>query len=532
MFLEPQRLIEQFDACKSDRSMFESLWQDLTEYLIPRKNDVTRSSIAGERKGATILDNTGMNSAELLAASLHSMLTSPVAFFFTMTTGIPQLDNVDAVRMWLQTTTRILHDILNNSNFQTEVHEYYLDLVTCGNGGVLVEEDAQDVVRFSARPLREVYVKENSKGRIDTIYRCYELDTRGLVDEFGLDNVPEKVREQFQAGKSQKYEVLHAIYPKNSYETGKLFKFPIISQYVLKNDKVNLSVGGYREFPLVYGRWSKLPGEAYGRGPGEKALPSVKMKNKMEETTIRGGQKVVDPPMQAPDDGFVMPLVSRPGGWNYYRAGSKDRIEPMVTNTNVDFGFQFMDSKERSIREAFYVDQMKLRDGPQMTATEVQERVEQALRFMGPMLGRQDREFLQPIVQRVYAIADRKGLIPEAPPELTNAKVYVRYSSLMAASQRMSEMTNISRFFQALTPLTAVSPQVMDVVHADNGAKHIARLTNLPQEMIRTEEEIQAIREQRAQAQQQQAEAMQGAEDAKSDATVIGAAAKFNKQQA
>lgn len=529
VYIEPEKLAAQFDACKGERSDFEVLWQDLTDFLLPRKNDIIKESIPGERKGVSVLDATGMNSCELLASSLHGMLTSPVSFFFSLTTGSPDLDNNDAVRMWIQDTVRKMHDCMNNSNFQTEAHEYYLDLVSCGNGSVFIEEDVEDIVRFSARPLKEIYVKENSKGKIDTIYRDFQLDSRGLIEEFGMENVPEKVREEYKNGKHNKHQVLHSIYPRQLAGDTKPSKFPWISQYILKQDKLNLSTSGFREFPLVYGRWAKVAGEVYGRGPGEKALPEVKTLNKMTETVIRGAQKVVDPPLQAPDDGFIMPLVTKPGGFNYYRAGSKDRIEAIFNDSRIDFGFQTMDRKISAIREAFYIDQMKLREGPQMTATEVNQRIEEALRFMAPMLGRQQSEFLAPLVSRVFSIMERRGKLKNPPPQIDGMQLQIQYSSIMAASQRMSELGNINKFFQGIQPLAAVDPTIVDNIDGDAGLRHIARITNLPQEMVRTEEVIQKIRENRAQAKQEQDQLVKNAETSKNVSQIAGAASKIKQ---
>jgi hypothetical protein len=529
MYLDPDKLVSMFESCRGDRSNFETLWQDLTDYLIPRKSDIQKTSSPGEQKGVNILDATGMNSAELLASSLHGMLTSPVSLFFGLTTGDIKLDNNDQVRLWVQDTVRRMHDCMNNSNFQTEAHEYYLDLVTCGGSPLFVEEDLEDIVRFTSWPLREVYIKENSKGRIDTFYRDFQLDCRGLVDEFGLDNLPQNIQEEFKNGKHNKYEVLHSVYPRDVAGYGVQSPFKFLSQYVLKKDKTNLSVKGFREFPLVYGRWSKIAGESYGRGPGEKALPEVKTLNKMTETVIRGAQKVVDPPLQAPDDGFIMPLVTKPGGFNYYRAGSKDRIETVFNDSRIDFGYQAMDRKMAAIREAFYIDQMKLREGPQMTATEVSQRVEEALRFMAPMLGRQQTEFLGPLVGRVYAIMERRGKLQPVPPQLNGVPLQIQYSSVMAASQRMSEMSSISKFFNGIAPLSSIDASAVDNIDVDAGVKYIARLTNLPQEMVRGQEDIQKIRDDRAKAQQEQANMVRSSEQAKNASTVVDAASKFKQ---
>jgi len=249
----------------------------------------------------------------------------------------------------------------------------------------------------------------------------------------------------------------------------------------------------------------------------------------MGETTIRSAQKVIDPPMQAPDDGFVFPLITRPGGLNFYRAGSQDRIEPIFNNQRIDYGIEMTEATRAKIREAFFVDQLKLRDGPQMTATEVMERSEQAMRFLGPMLGRQEVEFLQPMVTRLFDLLERKEKLPAVPESIkahiqeTGRAIRVRFSSVMAMSQRQSEVQNINRTMQTIAPFASANPQVLDNLDGDKAVRYIAKLFNFPQELIMDTEGRDQMREQRAQQQQQQQQAEQEAQQADSASKIMNA---------
>jgi hypothetical protein len=528
--LPPQQIIAKYNMLKSKRGMTESVWQGIGDYIIPRKNDIQTYTSPGSPKYVDLYDSTGVTSNELLAGALHGMLTNPAGYFFNLTTGDPAIDGIDEVRFWLHNVVRKIHDRLNNSNFQTEIQELYLDLCAFGTSAMSIEEDDDTVVRFATRPLKEIFIDENSKGQIDCVYRFYCMNSRGLVDDFGLENLPEEIQKEYNSGKEKDYEMLHAIYP-SKIVRNKQTTFKYLSHYVLVGKKLDLDVQGFREFPFVVPRWSKAAGEQYGRGPGEKALPEVKTLNKMTETTLKGAQKVVDPPLQAPDDGFVLPLITRPAGLNYYRAGSQDRIEPIFNGAQIDFGYQAIELKKGQVREAFYIDQLKLREGPQMTATEVMERTEQALRFLGPMLGRQQSELLQPMVERIYAIMDRRGEIPEAPAELQDQEIKVRYSSVMAMAQRASELQNVNRFFSNLAPLMGLNPNVADNINTDNATHGIARILNFPQDFLNTKDEVTSIRDQRAKAQQEAAQAAMDATKAESASKVVGAAAKMQPSQ-
>lgn len=529
--LSAKVVLDRFGKTRTKRANFENLWQEIYDYCMPRKNDITIQRTQGEQKYVELLDSTAMTSAELLAGTLHGFLTNPSGYFFGLSTGVPELDNKDAVRKWIQAVVRKIHDVLNNSNYHTEVHELYIDLVTAGTACMYIEEDEEYFMRFKTLSLREVYIKENSKGIVNCLYRPYKCSASDLVEEFGIEKLHKKVQDSFKSGKDDMFDCLHAVYPQSKlagegkYDT--IFKF--VSQYILVNEKFVIETKGYREFPFVVPRWSKASGEDYGRGPGERALPSAKTANKMRETVLKGAQKVVDPPLQAPDDGFILQVDTRPAGLSFYRAGSQDRIVPIFNDSRIDYGFQAIDQERTQIREAFYVDQLKLREGPQMTATEVSERTEQSLRFLGPMIGRQTTECLEPKVERAYNILDRRGELPAPPAELKGVALKIQYTSVMAMSQRMSELTSIQRTLTNAAPIMSAQPEVMDNLDGDNGFKYIAKLCNLPQEFIRDVEDRDKMRKQRAEAQAQAMQAEQDAMQADSVNKAAGAVGQLQK---
>jgi hypothetical protein len=513
--MTPKQCIARWQFLKGERSTWESHWRELADYILPNRNDINTTVTPGTKRNVTLLDNTAMQANELLAGALHGLLTNPNAQWFELTTGDEELDNSDNVRGWLQKVTTQLHNILNNSNFQTEVHQLYMDETCFGTAAMSIEEDEDMIVRFGSRHIKEVNVAENSKGVIDELYVNWDWNARQIVEEFGEANVPQKILDAYEKSLDQKFCILQAIYPRNlvNYSISpKRMKYA--SQYILVSEQFELKESGFREFPYVVPRWTKASGETYGRSPGMNALPDAKTLNKMTETVLIGAQKTVDPPLQMPDDGFIMPIITKPGGFNYYRAGSTDRIEPVFNDARVDFGFEAMKERRTRIREAFYVDQLQLSTGPQMTATEVMQRTEERTRLLGPMLGRQQSEFLRPMIDRVWDICERRGLIKDIPEELRGKVIDVQYSSLIAKSQRVSEGQNILRTIQAVTPFLQLDPNVKDLINGDEALKLIARIYSFPQKALNDKATVEKMRSQRAEAQQAALDAQQKAQEA------------------
>lgn len=520
MKLTPLQVINKRNALQAARQNWLNHWQEIAQFMIPRKDIINTRTTPGEKRNVSLLDNTAMKSLELLAGALHGLLTNPNGFFFELTTGDMELDDDDNVRLWLQDASRRMHNVLNNSNFQTEVHELYLDLCGFGTAAMSIERDPEKIVRFKTHMIDTVYVSENNLGAIDTVFRDFKWTVHQIVGEFGEENVPEKILKLLKSpDESKKFNIIHAVYPK-SHKSGGL---GYISQYILEEEKAILKEGGFKEFPYVVPRWSKTAGEIYGRSPGMTALPEAKTLNKMTETVIKGAQKVVDPPLQVPDDGFMGAIRTRPGSINYYRAGSPDRVEPFANDARIDFGFQVMDQKRMSIKEAFFVDQLNLKEGPQMTATEVLQRTEESMRLLGPVLGRQQSEFLRPLIDRLFEMMVEQELFKPSPEKLDTKKLEVQYSSLIAKTQRVNEAQNIMRSFEAAGAFMQVDPTVADIFNLENAAKFVAKLYSAPQEVLRSKEEIEQIRQGRQQAQEEQAAAAEQAQEAETISKVAPA---------
>lgn len=507
--IKAEHIISRNVQLRADRKVFESHWQECAEVTLPMKDDVTKKTMDGGKHGLQILDNTAIQANEMLAGFLHGFLTNPSEKWFEMTTGDQQLDEDDDVRGWLQDCENRMMNVLVNSNFQTEVHEVYLDLGCFGTAPMSMEEDEKTVIRFASRPVKQVVIDENFRGEVDTFIREFDLEVRQIAKMFGEKKMTESMQKMLKDQPQTKYKLLHAVYPyEEAIRMGDKPEkmLPWVSQYIVEQEKFTIREGGFSELPWVAPRWSKLSGEKYGRSPAMVALPEAKLINKMAETIIRGAQKVVDPPLQLPHDGFILPINTKPGGLNYRMSGTGDRdeIKPIFNDARIDFGNQVMESVRTRIRDAFYQNQLSLgANNPQMTATEVNQRTEEKNRFLGPLLGRQTAEFLRPVIDRLFAIMMRKGMFKPAPQKLAGKKLDVRYSSAIAQVQRANIAMSISKALQATAPFIQMDPSVADIYAGEEVGREMIRIFGAPQRIIRNREDIDKIRQQKAQQQQQ-----------------------------
>lgn len=497
--------VSKYQELMSNRFVWDNHWREIADYMLPRKNDILRTSISGQKKQLDLFDTTAMHALETLASALHGLLTNPASLFFGLTTGNPMLDDDDEVRAWLEDTTLKIHECINDSNFQTEVHEFYLDICGFGTAPMTVEDDPKYLVRFRSWHVKNCYFDEDENGRINEVYRSFDWTAKNIIRRFGIDNVSQVVKRAHDEGlNGKKFKILHSVYPADP-ESQDPHNF--ISQYVEIETQKELSLSGFNEFPYIAARWTKITEEIYGRSPGMTALPEAKTINEMTKQTLIAAQKIVDPPLQMPDDGFVMPVRTKPGGINYFRPGmaATDKIQPLFNQQiRLDLSDSQRDQARTRIREAFYVDQLSLgSNNPQMTATEVNARNEQAMTLLGPMLGRLQSEFLQPLISRVFYIMNRKkGLFKPMPPQLTaHGSMVVQYTSLIAKAQRLVEAKALNRFIEAITPFANADQSVLDNLDTDSAVRQLAKIHGVPQSMLRDQKDIKQLRKARADAQ-------------------------------
>jgi len=502
-----KNLLKRFDRLKSQRQNWESHWQEVADYMQPRKADVTKSRSKGDKRTELIFDSSPLQSVELLAASLHGMLTNPSTPWFSLRFKEDDMENEDEGKEWLESATETMYSAFNRSNFQQEIFELYHDLITFGTAAMFIEEDDDDVLKFSTRHINEMYIAENDKGRIDTVFRKFKLSARSAIQKFG--NVSNNIAVIAKKDPYEDVEILHAVYPRSDFDPKKQDKanMPFASVYLEAGSGDELSVSGFREFPFVVPRYLKASHEIYGRSPAMTALPDVKMLNEMSKTTIKSAQKQVDPPLLVPDDGFILPVRTVPGGLNFYRSGTRDRIEPLNIGANTPLGLNMEEQRRNSIRNAFYVNQLMMQSGPQMTATEVIQRNEEKMRLLGPVLGRLQSELLKPLIDRAFAVILRKNLFRPAPEFLSGKDIEIEYVSPLAKAQKSTELSSIMRAIEIMGSLSNVAP-VFDHINMDKLVRHLADIVGVPQKILKPQSELNAERQQ-AQAQQEQMQQMQ-----------------------
>ena len=492
------------------RSTWESHWQEIADLMLPRKAEITKERARGDKRSTQIFDATGIHSLELLAASLHGMLTSSANRWFSLRYKEAVLNENDEAREWLEDSIDKMYLAFARSNFQQEIFENYHDLIAFGTSCLMVEEDEDDIIRFSARHIKEIYIEENKKGLIDNVYRKFKLTVDQAIQKFGAENLSKEINNTYKSNPYDEVEICHIVRPRSIYDGSKQDKKNMKFQSIYFEHGTDhvISVGGFNENPYVVSRYLKSSTEIYGRSPSMNALPDVKVLNKMVEHGLKASAKMIDPPLLVPDDSMLAPVRMTPGSLNYYRSGSRDRIEPLNIGQNTTVTLNAENARREAIARMFHVDQLQIQSNRTMTATEVLQRNEEKMRILGPVMGRIQSELLEPMINRVFSIMLRNRLFREAPPILANQEIDIEYVSPMALAQKGQELQNVMRGLELFGSLAQTMP-VMDYIDENGLVKQLVQTLGLPARMIKSDKQVEAIRMERQEAQQQQMQMQQ-----------------------
>jgi hypothetical protein len=509
-----QRTLARKAALINERSSWISHWREISEYQQPRAGRFFASDRnRGDKRSNNILDNTAVFGVRTLAAGMMSGMTSPARPWFRLEIEDKDLMESAAVKTWLHESAGVLRAIFAASNTYRSLHTLYEELGLFGTAASVVLPDFDNVIHHYPLTAGEYSLATSSKGVVDTCVREFQMTVGQMVEQFGIENVSETVKNQFNRNALDQWvDVVHMIEPRKARDFTKkdsknkrwasLYLEPGKDQF----DKY-LSESGFDNFPVLAPRWVVTGNDIYGSSPGMECLGDVKQ---LQHQQLRKGQAIdyqVNPPLQVPTKYKEATRARLPGGVFY--------VDSMGTGQGVRSAFDvnlnlqhlmgdIQDVRER-IRQSYYADLFLMlandkRSG--VTATEVAERHEEKLLALGPVLERLQNELLSPLIDIAFNYASSAGILPEAPPEIEGINLKVEFISVLAQAQRAVASSGVDRLMGTIGQLAALKPEILDKIDFDQVADDYGEMLGVNPKLIVPDDVVAQIRAERAQAMQ------------------------------
>lgn len=549
-----ERLDNRFTALQTERASWVDQWGQIADYMLPRRSRFLATKVnKGDRRDSKIINSTAGYALRTLGAGMAAGVTSPTSPWFALGTRDPALKEFGPVKDWLGIVEDVMYAIFAAGNFYQAMPSVYEELGAFGTAALFQEEDYDDVCRWYPFTAGEYYLANDSRGKASTFYREFQMTVENMVREYGKDRCTQTVQNQYDDGNLDTWiTVRHAVEPYSDRygDEPAAKRWAYVSTYwepQAPRGSKPLRLKGYQRCPVHCPRWHLTLPDVYGRSPAMEVLGDVKQLQVEERRKAQGIDKLVSPPLQGP--ALMNQHVDLlPGAYNARAGGQTERIEPVYsTPPNLQYLLQDIATIEARINRAFYVDLFLMLAQSQMTqpvtAREIDERHEEKLLMLGPVLTNVNHELLSPAVNGTFEIvmeasrpfwAEGGGMVPPPPRELSGQDLKIEYISALQQAQRAVRTVALDRFVQSSAILGQLNPAALDKLDVDQAMDEMGNMLGVPAGVIRSDDEVKVIRDERKQAQaaaqQQQAmlAATQGAKNlggASMDNTALGALA-------
>ena len=550
---------------ENERTSFLGHWRELGEYNLPRRPRFTVTDTnKGQARNQKIINSVGTLSSRTLQSGMMAGITSPARPWFRLTIEDTALAEQGPVKIWLETVTNKLRAIFLKSNLYNNLSAIYGDLGVFGTGCIFMEEDFDDVVRFYSIPIGSYAIANDEKLKVRVFFREFRMTVRQVVRKFGKNFNEEKDSEEFGQpdwtnisghvknlwinGQRETWvDVCHIIKSNDRYDPKKLeAKFKrYSSEYYEKGtigttgggniapahsapgdgDKI-LRESGYNHFPVLAPRWEVTGEDSYATScPGMISLGDNKALQTMEKRCAQAVEKGVNPAMTGPSSLRNQKVSILPGDMTFddVREGQKGFRAAHEVKVNIGDLSVKMEQAAQRIEKAYFVDLFLMltnSDRREITAREIDERHEEKLLGLGPVLENVNQDLLDPLVENAFLFADEQGQFPEPPEELQESSLKIEYISIMAQAQKLAGIASLERFVAFAMNLAkelkaSEGVALLDKLNFDQIIDVYADRMGVDADIVVTDEDVAFIRNDRAAREQAQAalEAMNSGAD-------------------
>lgn len=445
---------------------------------------------------------------------------------------------------WFAKATEIAHAELAASNFYTVIHQCFLDRCLTGTGCLYCDKLPDGTLNFKNVPTGTYAIAEGLDETVDTIARLFKLTAHQAVEQFGYDNLPQKIRDHYDNDKiryTEKSQYLHLVIPRPGAAFGHDLVNPLqmkwASIYIAWDaNKTIIQQGGYNEFPFLVTRFLKFGESPYGYAPGMNVKEEIKATLKLERVMDVLGEVAAFP--------RILTLAEQVGEIDM-RAGGRTVVKPQAaqlqlprewgTQGRYDIGKDRIDNKEEKIRQAYFVPMLQVISSVdrQMTATEVNARQEEKVLAFTPSMTLFCSD-CNTLINRIFSLLFRMGKFPteDMPDELIvrdqggsedfEIKIpSVSYLGKIGQAIERAQRSGGDYYIQSALMYTQATgdPSMLEVLDIRKYARFVYENTGAPMDCLRTPKELEQLDQQRKAAAQQQAqlEAVQGAAKAGRD---------------
>lgn len=522
-------LIKHGDQLFSKREPLLSLWQEIAEHFYPERADFTSTRNIGEEMAQNLMTSYPVIARRDLGNSFSAMLRPTAKDWFRMKTRRPETESHEA-KQWLEWASKFTKNLMydRRAQFTRATKEADHDFAAFGQCVISTElNPTRDGLLYRCWHLRDVVWCEDATGKITTIHRKWKPTVRDLVNLFGKDKLHDNVLKKLEKEPYCEVEVRHVIMPAAEYteiDKDDTFRTPYVSCYIDVENKHEMECVGSWTTHYTIPRWQTVSGSQYAHSPAVvAALPDARLLQDVTRTLLEAGEKAVNPPMLAVQEAIRGDVSIYAGGLTWVDAEYDERLGEVLRPLTQDkgglsFGMEWAQDVRMQLADAFYLSKLNLPPvgGPDMTAYEVGQRVQEFIRNALPLFEPMEMDYNGQICENSFELLLRNEptVRRSIPRELQGQDIEFAFESPLRDAVERVKAGQLMEAGQILAAAMQLDPSVALILDNKKATRDTLGAV-VPVAWLRSEGDVEKMAAQQAamaQTQQLLATMQQGAD--------------------
>lgn len=398
-----EAVLQRSDRRFAKQSLWLPLWQELAEHYHPQRAEFTRVRSDQAEYAEDTFDSAPITHCRDFTLALGAILRPPGKPWFDLR-SLDEFRNTENAIHWFTKVRDCMRNYMYASaaRFQRSVQEADRDFVVLGNSVLAITENRKgDGLQFVCYHLRDCAWDENADGEVDCLDRKEMFTIRAINDIFGPEALQPGDDRLLQDAPFTERQIRICCMPADQWDIAEIRKKTRlydpdnpgwVALYVdpTKTDKP-LSCRWYGYFPYRVRRWELGRGSVYATSPvAMVGLPDARMAQKLSQITIEAAEKQLDPPNVAKKDAVLEGPNLFAGGTTWVELEQEQRLseafQVLDMGKNAAVGLDMQQDLRARHGTTWHINKLSLPLTNQMTAFEVDQRIEEYIRTIGPVI--------------------------------------------------------------------------------------------------------------------------------------------------
>lgn len=510
------------DNLFNKRGSLMSLFQELAENFHPTRADFTTTRNVGAEMATNLMTSAPIIAHRNLSNAFGAMLRPSAKPWFKSRSKRPDQEDTEA-KKYLEWLTNLQKNAMYDSRsaLVRATKEADGDFAAFGQAVIQAElyrpaDGSTPHLLHRCWHLRDVAWMENQIGQVTTVFRQWKT-TPIDIKRFFPKTIHASMAKLLEKTPYADVNVWHVVLPRDLYETfpgAKKYRQPYVAMFIDIDNEHMLEcvpawVNGY-----IIPRWQTVSGSQYAHSPATvAALPDSRLLQSITRVLLESGEKAVNPPMIAVTDAIRGDIPVYAGGVTHIDADYDERTGEVLRPISSDhkalgFGLDLIQDLRAQINEGFFLNKLNLppQGGPDMTAYEVGQRVQEYIRNALPLFEPMEMEYNARLCEVDLELLMRAdpSIAARAPKSLRGQDVEFQFESPLREAIDKQKVGQFLESAQVISQAMQLDPAVAYITDIKKAARDVLGSVQ-PADWMRTEAESDKL-EKNAIAKQQQAE--------------------------